>query len=120
MKLELFSDKTNLTRDELNLISLDGDPDHRYSTFEELDNQTMQILWVKISDSPEGLRAINKIKSYGTTDIAGILRRFCICNFGNLDDIPDLDEDGNLNYEYVDCPLRGKCLDENIICIRDY
>lgn len=45
-----------------------------------------------------------------------IVSRFCKCNFGNIDNIPDIDKFGRFNFEYVSCPLRGECRHERIIC----
>lgn len=44
-----------------------------------------------------------------------IVRRFCKCNFGIIDNIPDM-VDNKLNIEYVHCPLRGECKYEGVIC----
>lgn len=43
------------------------------------------------------------------------VRRFCKCNFAIQDNVPDLDNK-QFNFEFVNCPLRGECMDENIIC----
>lgn len=45
-----------------------------------------------------------------------IVQRFCKCNFGNIDNIPDIDHRGRYNLERVPCPLRGECKNERIIC----
>lgn len=46
-----------------------------------------------------------------------IVRRFCKCNFGKLDGTkPDVDRTGKFNFEKVDCPLRGECRFEGVIC----
>ena len=46
-----------------------------------------------------------------------IVRRFCKCNFGKLDGTkPDIDRSGRFNFEKVDCPLRGECRFEGVIC----
>lgn len=46
-----------------------------------------------------------------------IVRRFCKCNFGNLDNTKsDIDLNGNFNFECVSCPLRGECINEGVIC----
>lgn len=48
------------------------------------------------------------------TDYDKVLR-FCKCNFSLNDHIPDMVEDG-FNVEFIPCPLRGECKDENVIC----
>lgn len=46
-----------------------------------------------------------------------MVRRFCKCNFGNLDNTKsDIDLQGNFNFECVSCPLRGECINEGVIC----
>lgn len=43
-------------------------------------------------------------------------RRFVKCNLGNYDSVEDIDGDGNFHFEEVQCPLRGECKWEGIIC----
>ena len=45
-----------------------------------------------------------------------IVRRMIKCNFGKFDSVMDIDQFGNLNFEEVDCPLRGECSVEGIVC----
>lgn len=45
-----------------------------------------------------------------------IVRRFLKCNFGKYDSTMDIDQMGNFHFEEVDCPLRGECKCEGIIC----
>ncbi len=45
-----------------------------------------------------------------------IVQRFCKCNFGNIDNIADVDPSGRFNLESVPCPLRGECRYEGVIC----
>ena len=46
-----------------------------------------------------------------------IARRFCKCNFGNLDHTKK-DIDGDVfNLERVSCPLQGECPYEGVICM---
>lgn len=45
-----------------------------------------------------------------------IAQRFCKCNFGNIDNIADIDEFGRFHFERVSCPLRGECRLEGIVC----
>lgn len=50
-----------------------------------------------------------------------LMRRFCKCNFCKLDtteyDIEDVDADGKFNLEKVECPMRGECPYEGVICM---
>lgn len=45
-----------------------------------------------------------------------IVRRFIKCNWGKFDSIMDIDQFGNLNFEEVECPLRGECPLEGVVC----
>lgn len=45
-----------------------------------------------------------------------IVSRFVRCNFGGLDDIPDISPSMHCNFEYVPCPLRGECPLDQIVC----
>ena len=44
-----------------------------------------------------------------------IVRRFIKCNFGKLD-TTRIDIDNGVNFEKVECPLRGECKLEGIVC----
>lgn len=45
-----------------------------------------------------------------------IAERFSKCNFGNIDNISDIDEFGRFHFERVACPMRGECRFEGVIC----
>lgn len=46
-----------------------------------------------------------------------IARRFCKCNFGELDaSKKDVNSFGELSFEKVKCPLRGECKLEGVCC----
>ena len=46
-----------------------------------------------------------------------IVRRFCKCNFGELDALKsDVTSNGEMCFERVKCPLRGECRLEGIVC----
>lgn len=49
-----------------------------------------------------------------------VVSRFCRCNFGNIDDVSDIDSFGHFNFEHVPCPLRGECKYEHIICSPEF
>lgn len=44
------------------------------------------------------------------------VRRFIKCNFGNYDNIFDMDDEWNFTFEFVSCPLRGECSAQGVIC----
>lgn len=45
-----------------------------------------------------------------------MVRKFIRCNFGEVDNIEDIDGNNVYNLEHVSCPMRGECRWENIIC----
>lgn len=44
------------------------------------------------------------------------VKRFCKCNFQKYDNQADIDSYGVMHFEFTECPLRGDCRYENIIC----
>lgn len=70
---------------------------------------------------PEAYKALSKEYKKSALNVPYyqylMVRRFCKCNFGNLDNTrSDIDLQGNFNFECVSCPLRGECANEGIIC----
>lgn len=70
---------------------------------------------------PEAYKALSKEYQKSAMNVPYyqflIVRRFCKCNFGKLDTTTyDIDNLGRLNFEKVECPLRGECKNEGIIC----
>jgi DNA-binding CsgD family transcriptional regulator len=45
-----------------------------------------------------------------------IVEHFCKCNFSSIDNVQDIDANSLFHFEHVQCPLRGICRHENIIC----
>lgn len=45
-----------------------------------------------------------------------IVRRFIKCNWGEYDNTLDIDHLGRMNFEFVNCPLRGECKYDQVIC----
>lgn len=76
------------------------------------------------STFPQAISALRslyaKSKAYKPFYLFKIVNRFCRCNFGNIDNILDIDESGCYHLEYVQCPLRGECPHENIVCNPQY
>lgn len=68
---------------------------------------------------PDAGRALRECYSKSSKNIPYynflMVRRFCKCNFGSLDHTRK-DIEGTLNFERVQCPLRGECRNEGIIC----
>lgn len=70
---------------------------------------------------PDAYKALAKEYKRSALNVAYyqylIVRRFCKCNFGALDDTrKDIDVGGNFSFECVACPLRGECIHEGVIC----
>lgn len=45
-----------------------------------------------------------------------IVVRFIRCNFSALDSIPDIGSDKHCTFEHINCPLRGECRYDHVIC----
>lgn len=45
-----------------------------------------------------------------------IVVRFIRCNFPALDSIPDIDSALHCTFEHINCPLRGECRYDHVIC----
>lgn len=45
-----------------------------------------------------------------------IIVRFIRCNFSALDSVPDIGPDLHCSFEHVNCPLRGECRYDHVIC----
>lgn len=45
-----------------------------------------------------------------------VVGRFVRCNFGNIDNVMDVNSKGCFNFERPECPLRGICKHEGVIC----
>ncbi len=70
---------------------------------------------------PEAYGALEKEYSRSSANIPYyqylIVRRFCKCNFGKLDcKRMDIEADGTFNFDKLDCPLRGECHLEGVVC----
>jgi DNA-binding NarL/FixJ family response regulator len=57
-------------------------------------------------------------KDFGLTEIKAMLVQYIKCNFGNFDNVPDMDEDGTIHSECWNCGLRGTCPGEGKVCGR--
>lgn len=71
---------------------------------------------------PEAYHALECIYKKSAANVAFyqflMARRFCKCNFCRLDTTQlDVDADGRFNIEKVDCPMRGECAFEGVVCL---
>lgn len=49
-------------------------------------------------------------------DAKKMQKQLAHCRFGGLNFEADFDENGNPTHDFIDCPLRGNCIGENIVC----
>lgn len=99
--LEIFADGTKLMAIYNSAII----------NFEELPG-TIKSVFEKLLDS-DTLAYKQLFSEFETQE--EMLYQYVWCNFGGFNMNPDL-EDKNINKEYWDCQLRGKCKNEGIIC----
>lgn len=60
--------------------------------------------------------AYNILKEWFPTSEIKQLEKFTECRFGGLDYRPDITACGLQNAEYWDCPMRGQCKGEGVVC----
>lgn len=88
----------------------------------ENDTELIGIILQKIMQLyPEAYKALSNEYRKSSLNVPYyqflMVRRFCKCNFGTLDNTKcDIDLNGNFNFECVSCPLRGECINEGVIC----
>ena len=96
--------------------------DGKTDIVDESKTDLIQILLSKIRDMyPKAYEALKEEYSRSASNVPYfqflIVRRFCKCNFGKLDTTTaDIHNNGSFNFEKVDCPLRGECKYEGVIC----
>ena len=70
---------------------------------------------------PEALEALNECYAKSSLNCSYYnflrVRRFLKCNFGELDTKDHDDDNGVFNFEKIQCPLRGECKYEGVICL---
>lgn len=96
-------------------------PDGRNERVNEDSTLVKEILDVIREQYPEAYEALMKCYRKSSMNVPYfqylVVRRFCKCNFGNLDNSSlDVDSNGLFHFERVPCPLRGECQYEGIIC----
>lgn len=60
----------------------------------------------------KALKALNDMKIPEKDQI----EKFTACRFGGFDDEADISANGKLTADYLDCPKRGNCIGEGIVC----
>lgn len=90
------------------------------SKLSESDTETIGKLLDFISEFyQEAFQALQKeYKSISDIRLKNyrIACRFVKCNFGIIDNVLDIDANGRCRFERVECPLRGECKLECIVC----
>lgn len=89
--------------------------------FNESDREFVGQMMEKLSEFyPEALKELSKVFDKKRLNIPHfeyrVVLRFIKCNWGKFDSMMDIDQFGNLNFEEVECPLRGECCHEGVIC----
>lgn len=88
----------------------------------EADTELIGMMLTKIMQLyPEAYKALSNEYKKSAMNVPYyqylMVRRFCKCNFGNLDNTrSDIDLNGNFHFECVSCPLRGECVNDGVIC----
>lgn len=107
-----------ILEDELWCIS----PDGRNEQVTEHNTQLVSSILSKIRELyPGAYKDLSKWYQKSAANVPYyqflMVNRFCRCNFGKLDNTKkDVGCSGVFNFERVDCPLRGECPHENIVC----
>lgn len=97
-------------------------PDGKNERITEGSTETIREILSKIREFyPEAYGALSKWYQKSASNVPYfqflIVSRFCKCNFGKLDNTnKDINKNGIFNIEKVDCPMRGECKHENIVC----
>lgn len=97
--------------------------DGRNEVVTEQSTELIQYLLERIREHyPEAYKALEKeyknVAFYVPRYQFLMVRRFCKCNFGKLDPTKlDVETSGEFNFEKVDCPLRGECKFDGLICM---
>ena len=99
--------------------------DGRNEIVDETKTELIQYILENVRECyPDAYKALEKHYSQSSANISYyqylMARRFIKCNFSQLDatsfDIEDVQEDGKFNFEKVECPMRGECPYEGVIC----
>ncbi len=97
-------------------------PDNTISELTEADTDLIDYLYDRIAtDYPWAYCALVDEFSRCRKNVRyfrfRIVDRFLRCNFGKCDNLADIDASGEMHLEFVDCPLRGQCRHERVVCL---
>ena len=85
------------------------------------DNELTSALFIRIEEEyPEAFKALTELYRKSMPNAPyfryRVCHRFIRCNFSIFDRKADIDNGGNFLLEEVQCPMRGECLYDGIIC----
>jgi hypothetical protein len=101
--IEFFNHHSGLTP-EADMVKKDS----RYYTLSDmLTEAEAQRIIMLLLDNKKSREIVMKMRENNITGTIAVVRRFKACNWDRLDHIPDISDDGQLNFEYVDCGYKG-------------
>lgn len=91
------------------------------SQFTESDKDITKLIIDKMTEFyPKALKALQNVYAASSSNhsyyLYRIAHRFCRCNFGEIDNRPDIDHLVTMCLERVSCPMRGECKFEDTVC----
>lgn len=104
-----------ITGDGSTVMMMEGKKPHILT---EDDSEVIKCFFNQIKNKyPKAFAALEEEYCFRPNYKFLAVRRFIKCNWGNDDEIKDVDINGNFNFEHVRCPMRGgDCIWENTIC----
>jgi hypothetical protein len=97
---EFFKSSAKLTGDDLMSV----DEKHHYERESQHDEAYYQQLHLQFQNCEQGGHKLRLMMRNGISSVKERVITFCKCNLSELDDI---DENGRINYEYVNCDHKG-------------
>lgn len=96
--------------------------DNGVKTYLQEDKGLTNYIYTEIEENyPEAHAALNLLYKGSVLNLPYFkylcVHRFLRCNCGNYDKVLDVDSDGKMHFEFVECPIRGReCLHDGVIC----
>lgn len=102
---------------EVEVRPLEGLPFVLQEENKEFINEFIEVLSCCYTEALAALEDEYKKSRLNTTYFRFlIVRRFIKCNFANLDNKLDINNEGKFLFEYVTCPMAGECKLYKIVC----
>lgn len=103
MKTEFFHSDKSLTF-STEMVKEGSD----YKTFNQYtEKHNARFLVGLLLGNERSREVVKKMQQGGIVSPAMIFNQFKKCNFDAIDNKPDIDENNNLNFEYVECGYKG-------------